>query len=52
MRRDGNRLFSVLCSLRSFCIPCGVNGKVGLAHAVGKLLNILLIRAVEEDQFC
>ena len=45
-------VYSVWCKRRRFCIPCGVNGEVGLNHQVEKLLKILLIRAVEAEQFC
>ena len=34
-----------------FCIPCSVSGEVGLTHAGEKLLKILLIHAVEAEQF-
>ena len=42
---------SVRCKRRSFSISCGVNGEIGLSHAV-KILKIELIRAVEAEQFC
>ena len=45
-------LYFVWCKWRRFRIPCGVNGEVGLTHNVEKLLKILLIRAVEPEQFC
>ena len=46
------QMYSVQFKQRSFCIPCDVNEEVGLTHAVGKILKILLIRDVEVEQFC
>ena len=46
------QLYSVQCKRSSFGSPCGVHGDAGLTHAIGNLFKILLICALQAEQFC